>query len=134
MSTDANKIIARRYLEETHNKGNLDIINELCTSEFGAGQKAFLVMELNAFPDMHWTIEDMVAEGDKVVLRLRSQGTHLGEFHDWYGFGVLPPSGKAWTCSHVFIYRLAGGRIAEGWGVHDILSLYLQLGVVPLPQ
>jgi C-1 hydroxylase len=134
MSPDENKTIARRYLEETHSKGNLDIIDELCTPAFGAGQKAILGMELKAFPDMQWTIEDMVAEGDKVVLRLTSQGTHLGEFHDWHGFGVLPPTGKAWTCSSIFIYRLADGRIAEGWGVNDILSVYLQLGVVPLPR
>jgi predicted ester cyclase len=131
MSTEENKAVAHRYLEETHNKGNLDVIDELCAPEFGAWQRDFLIMERNAFPDMHFTIEETIAEGDKVVLRITSRGTHLGEFHDWNGFGILAPTGKAWDCSHIFIYNFIDGKIAGGAAEHNILGLYQQLGVIP---
>ena len=75
------------------------------------------------FPDLHITIEDLIAEGDKVVSRQTVTGTHQGEYMG------LPPTGKSVTYDEMFIVRFAGGRIAETWGVVDVLSQMRQLGV-----
>jgi steroid delta-isomerase-like uncharacterized protein len=80
---------------------------------------------LRAYPDLHITVEDMIAEGDKVVSRNTVTGTHQGEYMG------LQPSGKSVTYDEIFIARLAGGRIAETWGVVDVLSQMRQLGAIP---
>lgn len=80
-------------------------------------------MLLRAFPDVHVTHEDVIAEGDKVVARNTVTGTNLGEFMG------RPPTGKSVTYNEIFILRFADGRIAEIWGVVDVLSLMRQLGV-----
>jgi len=78
-----------------------------------------------AFPDLRITTEDLIAEGDKVVARNTVSGTHQGEYMG------LPPTGKSITYNEIFIVRFAGGRIAETWGVVDILSQLRQLGALP---
>jgi hypothetical protein len=79
---------------------------------------------LRAFPDIHVAVEDVIAEGDKVVCRNTVTGTHRGEY-----MGV-PPTGKSITYKEMFIVRFAGGRIAEGWGVVDVASQMRQLGLI----
>jgi steroid delta-isomerase-like uncharacterized protein len=78
-----------------------------------------------AFPDLHVTVEDMVEEGDKVVGRNTVTGTHQGEYLG------LPPTGKSVTYNEIIIFRFAGGRIAETWGVVDVFSQMKQLGLAP---
>jgi predicted ester cyclase len=78
-----------------------------------------------AFPDLQITIEDLIAVGDKVVSRNSVTGTHQGEY-----MGVSP-TGTSVTYDEIFIFRFAGGRIAETWGVVDVLSQMRQLGVIP---
>jgi steroid delta-isomerase-like uncharacterized protein len=78
-----------------------------------------------AYPDLHVTVEDVIAEGDKVVGRNTVTGTHQGEYMG------LPPTGKSVTYNEIFIFRFAGGRIAETWGVVDVLSQMRQLGAIP---
>jgi hypothetical protein len=78
-----------------------------------------------AFPDLHIAVEDMIAEGDKVVCRNTVTGTHQGEYMG------LPPTGKSIRYNEIFIVRFAGGRIAETWGVVDVFSQMRQLGVIP---
>ncbi|MFE7331467.1 ester cyclase [Streptomyces sp. NPDC057565] len=80
---------------------------------------------LRAFPDLHVAVEDVIAKGDRVVLRNTVTGTHLGEYRD------LPPTGKSVRYNEIFIFRFAGGRIAEIWGVVDVFSQMRQLGVIP---
>jgi hypothetical protein len=80
---------------------------------------------LRAFPDLHVAIEDLIAEGDKVVARNTVTGTHQGEYH-----GVRP-TGKSVTYHEIFILRFAGGQIAEIWGVVDVYSQLRQLGLIP---
>jgi predicted ester cyclase len=80
---------------------------------------------LRGLPDLHLTIEDLIAEGDKVVMRASVTGTHQGEYMG------LPPTGKSITYNEIFIFRFAGGRIAEMWGVVDVFSQMKQLGVIP---
>ena len=77
------------------------------------------------FPDLHTRIDDLIAEGDKVVARNTVTGTHQGEYMG------LPPTGKSITYNEIFIVRFAGGRIAETWGVVDVLSQMRQLGAIP---
>jgi steroid delta-isomerase-like uncharacterized protein len=80
---------------------------------------------LRAFPDLHVAVEDVIAEGDKVVCRNTVTGTHRGEFRG------LPPTGKSVRYNEIFIFRFVDGRIAEIWGVVDVLSQMRQLGAVP---
>ncbi|GAB3410012.1 ester cyclase [Flindersiella endophytica] len=79
---------------------------------------------LRAFPDVHVKVEDVIAEGDKVVCRNTVTGTHQGEYRG------RPPTGRFVTYDEIFIFRFAGGRIAEIWGVVDLLAQLRQLGVV----
>jgi predicted ester cyclase len=80
---------------------------------------------LRGLPDLHLTIEDLLAEGDKVVCRKSVAGTHQGEYMG------IPPTGKSVAFSEIFIVRFVDGRIAETWGVVDVLSQMKQLGVLP---
>ena len=77
-----------------------------------------------AFPDLHITIEDLIADGDKVVEKDTVTGTHLGEFNG------LPPTGKSVAYTEIFIMRFVNGRIAEIWGVVDVFSQMKQLGMI----
>jgi len=79
----------------------------------------------SAFPDLHVTVEDLIEEGDKVVGRNTVTGTHEGEYMG------LKPTGRSITYNEIFIIRFADGRIAETWGVVDVLSQLRQLGAVP---
>jgi predicted ester cyclase len=81
---------------------------------------------LQAFPDLHVTIEDLIAEGDKIVSRNTVTGTNLG---DYMGHA---PTGKSVTYNEIFIFRFAAGRIAETWGVVDVFSQMKQLGAIPV--
>jgi steroid delta-isomerase-like uncharacterized protein len=76
---------------------------------------------LRAYPDLHVTVEDLIAEGDRVVSRQTVTGTHLGEY---LGFS---PTGRAVTYNEIFIFRFADGRVAETWGVVDVLAQMRQL-------
>ena len=87
-------------------------------------KKVFATLH-HAYPDLHVKVEDLIAEGDKVVSRNTVTGTHKGEY-----VGV-PPTGKSVTYNEIFIFRLVNGRIAEQWGVADVLSQMQQLGAIP---
>jgi hypothetical protein len=87
--------------------------------------KQVWAMLLRGLPDLHVAVEDVIAEGDKVVSRNTVTGTHQGEYRG------LPPTGKSVTYNEIFIFRFAGGRIAEIWGVVDVFSQMQQLGVIP---
>lgn len=80
---------------------------------------------LRAFPDIHVAIEDVIAEGDKVVVRNTVTGTHQGEYRG------MPPTGRSVSYNEIFIVRFDGGRIVEIWGVVDVFSQLRQLGAIP---
>lgn len=137
--SDENKAVARRVQEEAFNQGNLAIIDELVSADyvdhdlppgFPAGREGFkqmVAMYRAAFPDVQMTIEDVVAEGDKVVIRWAAKGTHKGELMG------IPPTNKQVTVTGVDINRLAGGKLAEHWGNFDQMGMMQQLGVIPSP-
>lgn len=137
MSTETNKAIVRRYLEEVANKGRIDLLEEFLAGEFDShtnlppgpeGVKMFFEVSIAAFPDQQTTIEDVVGEGDKVVVRATFKATHLGEL-----FGI-PPTGRSVSMPWISIYRLANGKIVEHWYQEDKMGLMQQLGVIPEPE
>jgi predicted ester cyclase len=137
MSIEENKAVANRLIEEVVNKGNLDAIDDLVDANYlwhGAppglvpgieGLKKFFPTLHAGLPDWHDIIEDMIAEGDKVVVRITARGTHKGEF-----MGIAP-TGKQVTITGILIYRIVAGKIVEEWFEHDMLGLMQQLGVIP---
>jgi len=140
MPTEENKALMRRFYEEI-SKGNLAVVDELVAADliehspFVPGQAPgrqgtldLFTMIRAAFPDLRVTVEDMVAEGDKVVARGTFSGTHKGEF-----MGIAP-TGKQMTVGLIEILRIAGGKMVEHWNVVDSLGMMQQLGVVPPPE
>ncbi|MFQ5864509.1 MAG: ester cyclase [bacterium] len=139
MSTEENKAAVRRLIDEAWNKGNLAAIDEILDPDYvlhiaapGArsdreGYKQAVSMYRTAFPDFHFTIEDMVAEDDKVVIRCTMGGIHKGEFMG------NAPTGKELTQTAIAIRRFEGGKIVEEWVESDMLGLMQQMGVVPSP-
>ena len=138
MSED-NKALSRRFIEEVWNNKNLEVIDELVAPDQVDhalppglppgidGNKAFIGMFMNAFPDVKIVVEDQVAEGDMVVTRWRATGTHTGELMG------IPPTGKKVTVTGIDINRFSGGKDVEHWGQFDQLGMMQQLGVVPTP-
>jgi steroid delta-isomerase-like uncharacterized protein len=87
--------------------------------------KQVWAMLLRVYPDIHLIVDDVIAEGDKVVARNTVTGTHRGEF---MGVG---PTGKSVTYNEIFIFRFADGRVVETWGVVDVYAQMKQIGVIP---
>ncbi len=134
---ERNKAVVRRFIEEVQNKKDFAVFDELNDPEFvnlsappgvpadREGGKMFLGAFVNAFPDSRVTIDDMIAEGDRVVTKKTFTGTHTGEFNG------IPATGKQVTLQYVDILRLRDGRIVEHWLSMDQLSFMQQLGVIP---
>lgn len=140
MSTEENKAIMRRMTEEVWNKKNLALANELVDARFvqhatggpdlkgPEGFKQFVTMQATAFPDLHITIEDTIAEGDKVVNRVTFRGTNTGNFVD------IAPTGKKVEIAGIVITQFAGGKIVESWLVNDAAGAMLQMGISDIPK
>jgi len=142
MSLEKNKAIVRRFTEEL-NKGNIAVMDELFSSNFVhpalqlRGLEAYKQLEVatrKAFPDLHDTIEEMIAEEDKVCVYAHVTGTHKGEWRIPLPHpnkkARLAPTGKKITFSYVGIYRIVDGKIVERKTVYDLMDLYEQLGVI----
>jgi len=128
VSLEENKALVRREQEELWTyTGDLDAAEELFAPEQAeaAGQEASDFRR--GFPDVVSTIEDLIAEGDKVTARWRARATHRGEY-----VGV-PPTGKEVEFTGISVYRIEGNRIAESWTVEDELGLMRQIGAIPEP-
>jgi len=135
----ANKALIRRFFEEVWSTGDLSRRDAFLDAGYrghmaGAaepidrdGWTAWFQGFRAAFPDARFTVEDMVAEGDRVAARLTMRGTHLGPLNG------APPTGRAVVVSGMSIERIADGRIVEGWNENDALGLLQQLGMLPPP-
>jgi len=132
--SEENKTLVLRSWEASNNP---DIIDEVYTPDLvwhdpdqdirGSEEaKQFLSMYQTAFPDLNATVEDVIAEGDKVVTRWTVRGTHQGEIEE---FG--PPTGKQAELKGITIHRIEGGKIVEEWNRYDNLSLLQQLWLAP---
>ena len=138
MQAEANKALVRRFFEEVYNRNNLAICDEIQDAEYAAFEKAWVPAWRSAFPDMRMTVDDLIAEGDKVVAVITFRGTHTGVLDGEPVRGLtarLAPTGRAVEIKGVFIYRIADGRLLRGeyGGTADWLGLLRQLGAVPTP-
>jgi steroid delta-isomerase-like uncharacterized protein len=145
MTTEENTVMFQRIWDELFNQRKLEVVDELFAPDFvnhvrlvqvretppppfppgPAHMKQLVTTLTTAFPDSRFTVEDIIATGDKVVGRITWSGTHQGDF-----LGI-PPTGKAFKVSHIQIYRFAGGKIVEHWAVRDDLGMLRQLGLIP---
>lgn len=143
MSTDegtveANRAVLRRYKVGILNSRDIDALAEVASADYldhaafpgqapglaGLKQRAATLFEAL---DPHWTIHDMIAERDIVVLRWSHTGTHVGTF-----LGI-PPTGRAFTMRGIDVYRVTNGKMTEHWNVVDMLGFYQQVGPVAEP-
>lgn len=142
MPTEENKAIVRREVEELYNPdGDLDAVEEIFAPDYvlhdpsvpeeGRGPEAARQLATtfrSAFPDLHTTFDEAVAEGDKVAYRWTASGTHEGELMG------IPPTGNRMTITGTAIARISEGRIEEGWQNFDALGMMQQLGAIPEPE
>lgn len=139
--TEKNKNLVSRAVKEIWNEGNYDNLEEFVSRDFVAyssgkgedvhgldGARQFWTEFRNAFPDIHFTIEHQIAEGDRVVTHWTASGTHKGEFKG------IQPTGKKFTVTSIDIDRIVDGKVMECWSSMDELGLLQQLGVIPLPE
>lgn len=142
----ANKELVRRHFEELFNRRNLAVTEELLADDYlehavapfgqaGPGRVIGPVAMrqtaewlLAQFPDLHMTIEAIIAEGDTVAVRVFSTGTNLGPLN-----GVVPPTGRRFAARQSHWFRVADGKLAEHWAIREDLPAMLQLGVVQPP-
>ena len=142
MLTETNKTVARRYIEEVWSKGNLAVLNEIIAKDHvnngpgslpglptgPEGAKQLVAVYRNAFPDLRFTIDEQIAEGDTVMTRWTGHGTHQGELVG------IPATGNLSTVSGIVVDRFVNGKIAESWGIFDQFGMMQQLGVIPTPE
>ena len=139
MSTEENKSLVSRYVEQILNRGNMAVADELLapdykryisptTAQLSADvQKQRLAGIRTAFPDWQLTVDDMIADGDRVAFHATIRGTHRGTFQS------ITPTGKAVTVYALDIVRIENGKFAEHWGGPDLMNLLQQLGAVISP-
>lgn len=137
ISIQENKALIRRFYEEVFNKKNLAAVDKFYAPNHidhtlpaglpvgPEGTKKAIEIIMTAFPDLHVTIEDMIAEGDKVVTRFTTHGTQQGPL------GGIPPTGKPVAISTIEVTRIEDGKIIEDWGLDDRLGMLQQLGMIP---
>ena len=138
MSVEQDKALVRQFIDEIFNRGNMSMVDELFAADFveheelppGIPRDREGVIQLtsmlrSAFPDFTATIDDIIAEGDKVVIRQTWSGTQKGEFMG------IPPTGKSVSIGVIDIIRMADGKVTEHWGQMDSMGMMQQLGVIP---
>ena len=134
MSLEENKAIIRKVIGAVNNK-NLASLDELIATDFVYHTSTQRIQgleimkqgvreELRSFPDLHVTIKDIMAEGEKVWVRLRETATHKAPFRG------LAPTGEKLTYTVMTIWRIVQGKIEEGWGVYDQMDFLRKLGVI----
>jgi steroid delta-isomerase-like uncharacterized protein len=139
MTNETNKTLVRQFMERAFNEGDLSIVDAALTQDgidhqeplgtnFASHLKAVITMLRTAFPDLHFEIHQMLAEGDLVAFRSTMTGTHLGPFQG------LPPTGKPVSVAHMHFVQLVEGRTSDLWHVWDTAGLMRQLGAAAAPQ
>ncbi|MFN8472417.1 MAG: ester cyclase [Anaerolineae bacterium] len=138
MSLEENKTVIRRWFEEM-NKGNMAAVDEFYGADYvlhdpnvppdlprgPASVRRYLAPIMAGFPDSSVTVDDVIAEGDKIAVRFTARGNHTGDFMG------IPPSGKPIEARGISIIRIADGQMVEEWQNFDILTLLQQIGAIP---
>ena len=140
MSVETHKSLVQRFFAEVFNQQHRDTAAEILAADFVAHHPAFpdgirgpegimqsVAMFRTGFPDLHYTLEDLIAEHDKVAVRWRASGTHQGTFLH------IAPTGNGMAITGIDIFRIADGQIVEAWVNSDFLSLLQQIGDIPAP-
>jgi steroid delta-isomerase-like uncharacterized protein len=136
MTLEDNKALVRRFIDEVFVDGRFESVDELLSDDFvphtwqfsGDGKadlKTAIERVSKGLADGQFTIEDIIAEGDRVAVRVTAQATQVGEFMG------LPPSGKTYTIGEIHIFRIRDGKVVEHWHQFDQLGLMRQLGALP---
>jgi steroid delta-isomerase-like uncharacterized protein len=140
MTVEQNKAVARQRVEALLTQGNMDLVDTLVAADFveheqlppglPSGREGFrqaTAMLHSAFSGFNAAVEDVIAEGGRVALRLTWSGTQTGEFMG------IPPSGKRFSIAVFDILRIVDGKVVEHWGMMDTIGMMQQLGVIPAP-
>lgn len=139
MSIEENKALVRRFIDEIFRQGSFEAVDELLTDDFTAhtwgptpvgkeGLKQAIVRVSAGLADSTMTVEDMIAEDDRVAVRITSRATQVGPFMG------LPPSGRSYTIGEIHIFRIRDTKVCEHWHEADFLGMMRQLGVLPAPS
>lgn len=144
MSVEENKAIVRRHYEELWAKGNLDVADEIystdCVGQYANyplqtgypdSEKKTVLRDITGITDTRVEVVDQVAEGDKVVTRWSARGRHTGTIEE---MPHVVPTGNEVEVTGVHIHRIKDGKIVEVWAVDDLLGLMQQMGVIPSMQ
>ena len=137
MSVEANKNLVNRFWDELWNKGIPSSFDDILPPHYAAAERGNVAIWRTAFPDFLITVDELLAEGNRVAARVTFRGTHLGEFNAYdLVMESLPPTGKAVEICGVWIFDVVDGKKLRdyAWGVGDWLSLLRQLGVMPAPR
>jgi predicted ester cyclase len=126
VSTEENKRLVRRLVQEAVGRRNLDVLDEVAAGEFAQAAKRWVEPFQSAFPDFEMEIVDLIAEGDKVVAHFRCSGTHRGE---WLG---LAATGRRFErVDEIYIFEVRDDKLVSAVGVEDNLARMRQLGIGP---
>jgi steroid delta-isomerase-like uncharacterized protein len=139
MSTEDNKVLVRQFYEKAWNQKDLAFVDENSASDYvdhtpgtppglppgREGLKVLMSAYFTTFPDMHITVEDLIADGDKVVARWTCTGTFKEEMMG------MAPTGKSATFTGISIDRIVNGKVVEGWTNFDMLGMLQQIGIAP---
>jgi steroid delta-isomerase-like uncharacterized protein len=136
--SEQNKVVLRRHFAEVWSQGNVALLDELFASDYlghappdeiqgRESLKQYVSTVRMAIPDLQCTVEDQIAEADRVVIRWTARGTHTGKYQG------IPPTGKQVTMTGMSFARIANGKIVESWTNSDALGMLQLLGVVPAP-
>lgn len=126
LSTEANKRLVRRLVQEAVGERNLDVLDQVAGGEFATIAKRWVSPFQSAFPDFEMEIVDLIAEGEKVVAHFRCSGTHLGEW-----LGVAATGRRFENVDEIYIFGVDDGRLVSALGVEDNLTRMRQLGIAP---
>jgi len=121
MGSQGNKVVIRRLFEEAWNERKLDLLTELLVPEYAERERGWAEMVLAAFPDTRFSIEEMLAEDDRVVTHVIWSATHLGSF------AGIAPTGIRIEMPAIFIHRLEDGKAVESWAFGGGISIYDQI-------
>jgi len=132
MTTDDNKALVRRFISEIFEQGRLDTIDEICAEDFIGhtwgnadrdGLRAAAERAHTALADAHFVVDDMIAEDDRVAVRLTASARHVGEFMG------IPATGRSYEIGEIHIFRIRDGKVSEHWHQYDLPGAKRQLGV-----
>ena len=141
MSSEVNKVLSRRLVEEAWNQGTIDVVEEALADDFvhhdptaperrsRDDYKQWLVQSRMAFPDLQITIDDEVVDGEQIVTRWSVRGTHQGDLVQ--PIGTIPATQREIKVTRITIARYANGKLVEDWQESDTLGFMMQLGLLP---